>query len=105
MMATLSIVSLAYFYILYFPFLQDYVQKFPGVTVLDSPNAIQQLRNRQSMLQDVADMNLPDCDGVASILASAGLCFRSSFFFSVKGEGLLVEWLCLTTNNNVHFST
>lgn len=47
--------------------LEDYVQKFPGVTVLDSPNAIQQLRNRQSMLQDVADLNLPDCDGQVRI--------------------------------------
>ena len=63
------------------------MQKFPGVTVLDSPNAIQQLRNRQSMLQDVADLNLPDCDGVASILASGGLCFHFYLFF-VKGGGV-----------------
>ena len=39
------------------------MQKFPDVTVLDPPAAIQQLSNRQSMLQDVADLKLPDCDG------------------------------------------
>lgn len=43
--------------------LQDYVQKFPDVIVLDPPGAIQQLRNRQSMLQDVADLRLTDSDG------------------------------------------
>ena len=75
------------------------MQKFPGVTILDSPSAIQQLRNRQSMLQDVADLNLPDCDGVASILASGGLCFHFFLFFFLSREGLLVEWLCLTNNN------
>jgi hypothetical protein len=43
--------------------LQDYVQKFPEVTVVDPPAAIQQLRNRQSMLQDVVDLKLTDSDG------------------------------------------
>lgn len=43
--------------------LEDYVQKFPDVIVLDPPGAIQQLRNRQSMLQDVADLRLTDSDG------------------------------------------
>lgn len=42
---------------------QDYVQKFPDVIVLDPPAAIQHLRNRQSMLQDVEDLKLTDCDG------------------------------------------
>lgn len=43
--------------------LEDYRKKNPEVTVLDPPDAIQQLRNRQSMLQDVADINLSDSYG------------------------------------------
>ncbi|KAH9565171.1 hypothetical protein CY35_04G064000 [Sphagnum magellanicum] len=43
--------------------LEDYKQKYPDVIVLDPPEAIQQLRNRQSMLQDVAQLNLCDCGG------------------------------------------
>jgi hypothetical protein len=43
--------------------LKDYRQKHPEVTVLDPPDAIQHLYNRQSMLQHVADLNLPDCHG------------------------------------------
>ncbi|KAG0620929.1 hypothetical protein M758_4G255600 [Ceratodon purpureus] len=43
--------------------LEDYVQKFPEVTVLDPPAAIQQLRSRQSMLQEVADLKLTHSDG------------------------------------------
>ena len=42
------------------------MHKFPEVTVLDPPDAIQQLRSRQSMLQDVADLNLSDCGGQRS---------------------------------------
>ncbi|TYJ35321.1 hypothetical protein E1A91_A05G228900v1 [Gossypium mustelinum] len=38
--------------------LEDYRQTHPEVTVLDPPDAIQHLHNRQSMLQCVADMNL-----------------------------------------------
>jgi hypothetical protein len=41
------------------------------------------------MLQDVADLNLPDCDGVASILASGGLCFQFYLFFCQGGRGCL----------------
>ncbi|KAF8377694.1 hypothetical protein HHK36_031078 [Tetracentron sinense] len=41
--------------------LEDYRQKHPEVTVLDPPDAIQHVHNRQSMLQDVADLNLSDC--------------------------------------------
>ncbi|XP_022763565.1 inositol-tetrakisphosphate 1-kinase 3-like isoform X8 [Durio zibethinus] len=40
--------------------IQDYRQTHPEVTVLDPPDAIQHLRNRQSMLQDVVDLNLSD---------------------------------------------
>ncbi|EEF40299.1 Inositol-tetrakisphosphate 1-kinase, putative [Ricinus communis] len=43
--------------------IEDYQQKNPEVTVLDPPDAIQHLSNRQSMLQDVADLNLADCHG------------------------------------------
>jgi hypothetical protein len=46
-------------------FLQDYKQKYPDVIVLDPPEAIQHLRNRQSMLQDVAQLDLCDCGGLA----------------------------------------
>ncbi|XP_051126586.1 inositol-tetrakisphosphate 1-kinase 3-like [Andrographis paniculata] len=38
--------------------LEDYRSTHPEVTVLDPPDAIQQVRNRQSMLRDVADLNL-----------------------------------------------
>jgi inositol-1,3,4-trisphosphate 5/6-kinase/inositol-tetrakisphosphate 1-kinase len=38
--------------------LKDYREEHPEVTVLDPPNAIQHLHNRQSMLQEVADLNL-----------------------------------------------
>lgn len=43
--------------------LKDYWEKHPEVTVLDPPAAIQHLYNRQSMLQDVANLNLSDCYG------------------------------------------
>ncbi|XP_050938239.1 inositol-tetrakisphosphate 1-kinase 3 isoform X2 [Cucumis melo] len=39
-------------------FQQEYRQTHPEVTVLDPPDAIQHLHNRQSMLQAVADMDL-----------------------------------------------
>lgn len=35
----------------------------PEVTVLDPPHAIQQVHSRQSMLQDVTDLNLSDAYG------------------------------------------
>ncbi|CAK9157715.1 unnamed protein product [Ilex paraguariensis] len=43
--------------------LEDYRQTHPEVTVLDPPDAIQHVYNRQSMLQDVADLNLSDTFG------------------------------------------
>ncbi|KAL9682950.1 hypothetical protein QQ045_014762 [Rhodiola kirilowii] len=43
--------------------LEDYREAHPEVTVLDPPDAIQHLRNRQSMLQDVADINLSSSYG------------------------------------------
>ncbi|XP_006606008.1 inositol-tetrakisphosphate 1-kinase 3 isoform X2 [Glycine max] len=48
-------------------FKQDYRQKHPEVTVLDPPDAIQHLHNRQSMLQDVVDLNLSDCHGKVGV--------------------------------------
>ncbi|KAK8580476.1 hypothetical protein V6N13_143563 [Hibiscus sabdariffa] len=43
--------------------LEDYRQTHPEVTVLDPPDAIQHLHNRQSMLQCVSDMNLSNSYG------------------------------------------
>lgn len=43
--------------------LEDYREKNPEVTVLDPPDAIQHLLNRQSMLQGVDDLNLSDGHG------------------------------------------
>ncbi|KAJ9159345.1 hypothetical protein P3X46_024854 [Hevea brasiliensis] len=47
--------------------IKDYQQKHPEVTVLDPPDAIQHVRNRQSMLHDVADLDLSDCQGKVSV--------------------------------------
>ncbi|GMN52416.1 hypothetical protein TIFTF001_021559 [Ficus carica] len=47
--------------------LKDFRQKHPEVTVLDPPKAIQHLHNRQSMLQDVADLDLSDYHGKVGI--------------------------------------
>ncbi|KAJ0981878.1 hypothetical protein J5N97_010133 [Dioscorea zingiberensis] len=47
--------------------LEDYWEKHPEVTVLDPPGAIQHLYNRQSMLQDVADLNLTDYYGRVAV--------------------------------------
>ncbi|KAK6130558.1 hypothetical protein DH2020_035704 [Rehmannia glutinosa] len=46
---------------------KDYWNAHPEVTVLDPPNAIQQVHNRQSMLQDVADLNLSDLYGKVGV--------------------------------------
>lgn len=43
--------------------LEDYRLKHPDVTVLDPPYAIKCVHNRQSMLEDVAALNLADCHG------------------------------------------
>ncbi|KAF1893545.1 hypothetical protein Lal_00002035 [Lupinus albus] len=47
--------------------LEDYRQSHPEVIVLDPPDAIQHLRNRQYMLQAVADMNLSDSYGKVGV--------------------------------------
>ncbi|CAN1284812.1 Inositol-tetrakisphosphate 1-kinase 2 [Linum perenne] len=46
---------------------KDYRQKHPEVTVIDPPNAIRHLSNRQSMLQYVADLKLSDFYGTVCI--------------------------------------
>lgn len=43
--------------------MQDYQRVHPEVTVIDPPDAIQRLRNRQSMLEVVVDLKLPDSYG------------------------------------------
>ncbi|XP_057532596.1 inositol-tetrakisphosphate 1-kinase 3-like [Amaranthus tricolor] len=47
--------------------LEDYRQTHPEVTVLDPPDAIQHLHNRQSMLQVVADLNLSGTYGNVNV--------------------------------------
>ncbi|XP_026393290.1 inositol-tetrakisphosphate 1-kinase 3-like [Papaver somniferum] len=47
--------------------LEDYKLEHPEVTVLDPPDCIQQVHNRQSMLQDVADLNLSDFYGTVGV--------------------------------------
>ncbi|KAK6938025.1 Inositol-tetrakisphosphate 1-kinase, N-terminal [Dillenia turbinata] len=47
--------------------LEDYRQKYPEVTVLDPPDAIQHVYNRQYMLQDVADLNLSNSYGKVEV--------------------------------------
>ncbi|XP_024026611.1 inositol-tetrakisphosphate 1-kinase 3 isoform X1 [Morus notabilis] len=47
--------------------LEDYRQTHPEVTVLDPPDAIQHLRNRQYMLQAVADMDLSESYGKVGV--------------------------------------
>ncbi|OMO73838.1 Inositol-tetrakisphosphate 1-kinase [Corchorus capsularis] len=48
-------------------FLKEYRETHPEVTVLDPPDAIQHLHNRQSMLQDVVDLNLSDFYGKVGV--------------------------------------
>ncbi|KAI3758443.1 hypothetical protein L6452_06006 [Arctium lappa] len=47
--------------------LEDYRLTHPEVTVLDPPDAIQHVYNRQSMLQDVADLDLSDAYGTVGV--------------------------------------
>ncbi|KEH27333.1 putative phosphotransferase with an alcohol group as acceptor [Medicago truncatula] len=47
--------------------IEDYRHKHPEVTILDPPDAIQHLLNRQSMLQNVAELNLSDCHGKVGV--------------------------------------
>uniref|UniRef100_A0A7N0ZUG2 inositol-1,3,4-trisphosphate 5/6-kinase n=1 Tax=Kalanchoe fedtschenkoi TaxID=63787 RepID=A0A7N0ZUG2_KALFE len=47
--------------------MQDFRQDHPEVTILDPPESIEHLRNRESMLQDVDDMKLSDSCGVVGV--------------------------------------
>lgn len=47
--------------------LEEFKQRHPDVVVLDPPDAIQHVRNRQSMLQNVAELKLQDCGGQVDI--------------------------------------
>ncbi|XP_024403882.1 inositol-tetrakisphosphate 1-kinase 3 isoform X1 [Physcomitrium patens] len=47
--------------------LEDYKRLYPDVVVLDPPEAILQLRNRQSMLQDVAELDMSDAGGYVGV--------------------------------------
>lgn len=74
----------------WFKIIEDYQRKHPEVAVVDPPDAIEHLHDRQSMLQDVADLNMHDCSGTVGVpkqlviredsqsipreVAEAGLC-------------------------------
>lgn len=47
--------------------LEDYREAHPEVTVLDPPDAIRHVHNRQSMLQDVADLDFSDAQGTVGV--------------------------------------
>lgn len=47
--------------------LEDYRRIYPDVVVLDPPDAIQHVRNRQSMLQEVAKLKLRGCGGQVDV--------------------------------------
>ncbi|KAK4757443.1 hypothetical protein SAY87_018744 [Trapa incisa] len=47
--------------------IEDYQKKHPEVAVIDPPYAIEHLHNRQSMLEDVAKLDLSDCNGNVGI--------------------------------------
>ncbi|KAJ6385560.1 hypothetical protein OIU77_028694 [Salix suchowensis] len=49
--------------------IEDYRKENPEVAILDPPDAIEHLLNRQSMLNDVTDLNLSDCHGKLPLVA------------------------------------
>lgn len=60
---------------LYFIFaLKDYQRLHPEVTVVDPPDSIQHLCNRQSMLEVVDDLKLPDSYGILCTTVLLSLC-------------------------------
>lgn len=69
--------------------LKDYRQKHPEVTILDPPDAIKHLHNRQSMLQDVADLNLSDCNGSLHFLLYCSNHFCDLFDIFLETVGYL----------------
>lgn len=53
------------------------------MTVLDPPSAIQHVHNRQSMLQEVADLNLSDCNGIFFFNFRARIISNDNYLFVV----------------------
>jgi hypothetical protein len=53
---------------------KDYHEVHPEVTVLDPPNAIEHLNNRQSMLEEVADLNLSSFYGSNADTLKMDIC-------------------------------
>ncbi|KAI6701522.1 hypothetical protein NL676_015846 [Syzygium grande] len=51
----------------WFKIIEGYQRQHPEVAVVDPPDAIEHLRDRQSMLQDVADLNMHDCYGTVGV--------------------------------------
>ncbi|KAJ7523310.1 hypothetical protein O6H91_18G046200 [Diphasiastrum complanatum] len=69
--------------------LEAYRRNHPDVIILDPPESIQHVRNRQSMLQKVAELDLQDCGGKVGIpkqLVATG--DPTSFAGSVAKAGL-----------------
>uniref|UniRef100_A0A0E0KIG6 Inositol-tetrakisphosphate 1-kinase n=1 Tax=Oryza punctata TaxID=4537 RepID=A0A0E0KIG6_ORYPU len=54
--------------------LEEYREEHPEVTVLDPPGAIEHLLNRQSMLQEVSELDLSDCHDAAAAAARDDGC-------------------------------
>ncbi len=82
----------------FFPYLQDYKQKYPDVIVLDPPEAIQHLRNRQSMLQDVTQLDLCDCGGLTFLFLQNSA--RSDSYIQ-SGFWLMVWWFPCLINTQI----
>lgn len=70
-------------------FLKDYGRTHPNVTILDPPDAIKHVLNRQSMLEDVANLKLPECDGTSRI------AYLHGFLFKKKENLEIVICICL----------
>ncbi|GFP88660.1 inositol-tetrakisphosphate 1-kinase 2 [Phtheirospermum japonicum] len=71
--------------------IEEYQKVHPEVTVLDPPEAIEHLRNRQSMLEVVADLKLPNCDGKVCVPRQLVISnFHSSVPDEVAKAGLSV---------------
>ncbi|KAL3621061.1 hypothetical protein CASFOL_035973 [Castilleja foliolosa] len=69
--------------------IEEYHRVHPEVTVLDPPEAIQHLCNRQSMLEVVADLKFPDYDGKVCVPRQLVISnFHSSIPDEVAKAGL-----------------
>ncbi|XP_051114592.1 inositol-tetrakisphosphate 1-kinase 1-like [Andrographis paniculata] len=70
--------------------LADYSSKNPDVLIIDSPDAIERLHNRISMLQVVTDLNVVECDRVSFGIPKQTAVYDASAVgeLDVEGEGL-----------------